>query len=150
MTPTVIAYGGRSAVRDVGKALGLGLDVVDQLAKRLDWWHRGTLDAKQLKESGVDPNDPTIRALTELTAQLLGFPRHLSQHTGGMVMTRGPLCEMVPIENAAMDDRTVIEWDKDDIDTLAMLKVDVLALGMLTVISKGFKMLEQLTPAPQY
>jgi error-prone DNA polymerase len=143
MTATVITYRGRSAVRDVGKALGLGLDVVDQLAKRLDWWHRGTLNDDQLKESGVDPSDPTIRALIGLTAQLLGFPRHLSQHTGGMVMTRGPLCEMVPIENASMDDRTVIEWDKDDIDAVGMLKVDVLALGMLTVISKGFKMLEE-------
>ena len=142
MTATVITYRGRSAVRDVGKALGLGLDVVDQLAKRLDWWHRGTLSDKQIKESGVDPRDPTVRALIALTAQLLGFPRHLSQHTGGMVMTRGPLCEMVPIENASMDDRTVVEWDKDDIDAVGMLKVDVLALGMLTVIAKGFKLLE--------
>jgi error-prone DNA polymerase len=142
MTATVITYRGRSAVRDVGKALGLGLDVVDQLAKRLDWWHRGTLSDEQLKESGVDPSDPTVRGLIGLTAQLLGFPRHLSQHTGGMVMTRGPLCELVPIENASMEDRTVIEWDKDDIDALGILKVDVLALGMLTVISKAFKLLD--------
>jgi error-prone DNA polymerase len=143
MTATVITYRGRSAVRDVGKALGLGVDVVDQLAKRLDWWHRGTLDDQQIKESGVDPTDPTIRALINLTTELLGFPRHLSQHTGGMVMTRGSLCEMVPIENASMDNRTVIEWDKNDIDALGMLKVDVLALGMLTVISKAFKLLEE-------
>src|ERR671913_825191 len=142
MTATVITYRGRSAVRDVGKALGLGLDVVDQLAKRLDWWHRGTLSDEQLKESGVDPGDATVRALIGLTAQLLGFPRHLSQHTGGMVMTRGPLCELVPIENASMANRTVIEWDKDDIHTLGILKVDVLALGMLTAISKCFRMVE--------
>jgi error-prone DNA polymerase len=145
MTATVITYRGRSAVRDVGKALGLGLDVVDQLAKRLDWWHRGTLSDEQIKESGIDPSDTTVRSLITLTAQLLGFPRHLSQHTGGMVMTRGPLCEMVPIENASMDDRTVIEWDKDDIDAVGILKVDVLALGMLTVIAKAFKFLESLS-----
>src|SRR5688572_24793872 len=143
MTATVITYRGRSAVRDVGKALGLGLDVVDQLAKRLDWWHRGTLTDEQLRESGVDPNDPTVRGMIELTAQLLGFPRHLSQHTGGMVMTRGPLCEMVPIENASMDDRTVIEWDKDDIDAVGILKVDVLALGMLTVLSKALALINK-------
>ncbi|HEX8524354.1 MAG TPA: PHP domain-containing protein [Tepidisphaeraceae bacterium] len=143
MTATVITYRGRSAVRDVGKALGLGLDVVDQLAKRLDWWHRGTLSESQLRESGIDPNDSTVTRLVHLTAQLLGFPRHLSQHTGGMVMTRGPLCEMVPIENASMEDRTVIEWDKDDIDAVGILKVDVLALGMLTALSKGLKFINQ-------
>ncbi len=141
MTATVITYRGRSAVRDVGKALGLGLDVVDQLAKRLDGWHRGTLNGEQLRDSGVDPNDATVLRLVGLTAQLLGFPRHLSQHTGGMVMTRGPLCEMVPIENASMEDRTVIEWDKDDIDALGILKVDVLALGMLTALSKGLRLI---------
>jgi error-prone DNA polymerase len=143
MTATVITYRGRSAVRDVGKALGLGLDVVDQLAKRLDWWHRGTLTNEQLRESGVDPSDPTVRGMIELTSQLLGFPRHLSQHTGGMVMTRVPLCEMVPIENASMKDRTVIEWDKDDIDAVGILKVDVLALGMLTVLSKALALINR-------
>src|SRR5204862_5912820 len=97
---------------------------------------------------GLDASDPTIRRVVHLTGQLLGFPRHLGQHTGGMVMTRGPLCEMVPIENATMPDRTVIEWDKDDIDAVGILKVDVLALGMLTVISKAFAMLEQLAPSP--
>jgi len=141
MTATVISYRGRSAVRDVGKALGLPLDRVDAMAKRLDWWDRGTLNDGQLRECGIDPADPTVHDLINLTAQLLGFPRHLSQHTGGMVMTRGPLCELVPIENASMEDRTVIEWDKDDIETLGILKVDVLALGMLTAISKGLKLL---------
>src|SRR5581483_3207767 len=89
---------------------------------------------------GLDPTDRTIRMVVSLTRELLGFPRHLSQHVGGMVMTRGPLCELVPIENASMADRTVIEWDKDDIDALGILKVDVLALGMLTALAKGMRM----------
>src|SRR5207253_3502778 len=102
-----------------------------------------------LKDVGLDPADRTVRLVVELTGQLLGFPRHLSQHVGGMVMTRGPLCEMVPIEHATMPDRTVIEWDKDDIDAVGILKVDVLALGMLTVISKALKYLnDSLPPLP--
>ena len=137
MTAVVISYRGRSAVRDVGKALGLGDDVLDGLAGKLDWWHRGTLDDAQLREAGADPADPTVRRLIALTAQLLGFPRHLSQHVGGMVISRGPLYDIVPIENAAMEGRTVIEWDKDDIHVLEMFKVDCLALGMLTALSKG-------------
>jgi error-prone DNA polymerase len=140
MTAEVITYRGRSAIRDVGKALGLSLDLVDQMAKKLDWWHMGALNEVQVNELGIDPNDRTIRMMVDLTGQLLGFPRHLSQHVGGLVMTRTPLCELVPIENASMPNRTVIEWDKDDIDTLGILKVDVLALGMLTCISKAFKM----------
>src|SRR5687768_9525963 len=91
MTAVVITYRGRSAVRDVGKALGLSLDMVDSMAKRLDWWHRGTITDEQLRESGIDPSDGTVRHLVSLTRELLGFPRHLSQHTGGLVMTRGPL-----------------------------------------------------------
>jgi error-prone DNA polymerase len=138
MTAEVISYRGRSAVRDVGKALGLSLDLVDSMAKRLDWWDRGTLSEDRIRESGLDPADRTVRLIIALTSELLGFPRHLSQHVGGMVMTRTPLCEIVPIENASMEDRTVIEWDKDDIDALGILKVDVLALGMLTCISKAF------------
>ena len=146
MTATVISYRGRSAVRDVGKALGLSLDMVDSMAKRLDWWHRGTITDAQLKDSGIDPADTTVRHLVGLTSELLGFPRHLSQHTGGMVMTRGPLSEMVPIENASMPDRTVIEWDKDDIDAVGILKVDVLALGMLTALSKALKLINDGAP----
>jgi error-prone DNA polymerase len=143
MTGVVTTYRGRSAVRDVGKALGLSLDLVDQLSKRLEGWHAGAPTETQLAELGLDPADPTLRQVIALTSELLGFPRHLSQHVGGMVMTRGPLCEMVPIENASMDDRTVIEWDKDDIDTLGILKVDVLALGMLTCISKAFELIDR-------
>ncbi|CAN5451358.1 hypothetical protein BH09PLA1_BH09PLA1_25630 [soil metagenome] len=145
MTATLITYRGRSAVRDVGKAMGMSVDMVDSLAKRLDWWHRGTLSPEQLKEAGIDPRDPTVQRVVALVAELLGFPRHLGQHTGGMIMCRGPLCEMVPIENASMEDRTVVEWDKDDIEELGLLKVDVLALGMLTCIGRAFRMLEKET-----
>jgi error-prone DNA polymerase len=141
MTAEAIAYRGRSAVRDVGKALGLGLDAVDEIAKCLNWWNSGKLTPEQLAEAGLDPNDRTVRLLVDLTHELIGFTRHLGQHVGGMVMTRGPLCELVPIENASMEGRTVIEWDKDDIDALGILKVDVLALGMLTCISKALKMI---------
>lgn len=140
MTAEVHTYRGRSAVRDVGKALGLGLDVVDVLAKRLDGWHGGVLSAEQIREAGLDPTDATVRNLVVLTEQLLGFPRHLSQHVGGLVMTRTPLEEMCPIENASMPGRTVLEWDKDDIDAVGMLKVDCLGLGMLTALGKGLRM----------
>ncbi len=137
MTASLITYRGRSAVRDVGKVLGFGQDALDQLAGKLDWWHRGTLTDAQLREAGVAPDDPTIRNLIALTTQLLGFPRHLSQHVGGMIISQRPLHEIVPIEHAAMEDRTVIEWDKDDLDVIGLFKVDLLALGMLTCISKS-------------
>ncbi|MBV8782400.1 MAG: error-prone DNA polymerase [Phycisphaerae bacterium] len=143
MTATLITYRGRSAVRDVGKALGLSIDVVDMIAGRLDWWHSGKLSDDDLRAAGLNADDPTVRLLIERTTEILGFPRHLSQHVSGMVMTRGPLCELVPIENASMENRTVIEWDKDDIDSLRILKVDVLALGMLTCISKCLAMLNE-------
>ena len=146
MTAEVITYRGRSAVRDVGKAMGLGLDAVDALAKRIESWHGGAPLDEQVREAGLDPTDRAVRLTVALTRQLLGFPRHLSQHVGGMVMTRGPLCELVPIENAAMPDRTVIEWDKDDIDALGILKVDVLALGMLTALAKGMKLVNETHP----
>ncbi len=141
MTASFITYRGRSAVRDVGKALGLGQDALDQLAGKLDWWHRGTLSDSQLCEAGVRPDDPSVRNLIALTTELLGFPRHLSQHVGGMVISQRPLCEIVPIENAAMQDRTVIEWDKDDLDVIGLFKVDILALGMLTCIAKSLTLI---------
>jgi len=137
LTAEVITYRGRSAVREVGKALGLSLDCVDRLSKSLDWWDKGVINEERLRGLGVNPRDATVRHLVHLAGEILGFPRHLSQHVGGFVITEGPLCESVPIENAAMDDRTVIEWDKDDIDALGMLKIDVLGLGMLTCISKA-------------
>ena len=136
----VITYRPRSAVRDVGKVLGLSLDAVDTLAKRLDWWHSSPLDFEIVREAGFDPGNRTIQMLLKLVHQLVGFPRHLSQHVGGFVITQGPLCETVPILNGAMPDRTFIEWDKDDLDALGMLKVDCLALGMLTAIGKCFRM----------
>ncbi|MAE65690.1 MAG: error-prone DNA polymerase [Phycisphaeraceae bacterium] len=142
LTAEVITYRGRSAVREVGKALGLSLDLVDRLARSLDWWDHGRVDPQRLAGLGLSPDDPTVTHLAGLTGEILGFPRHLSQHVGGFVITRDPLCEMVPIENAAMEDRTVIEWDKDDIDAMGMLKVDVLGLGMLTCIRKAFELVE--------
>jgi error-prone DNA polymerase len=136
----VITYRSRSAVRDVGKALGLSLDRVDAMAKSLEWWGDESLLEERLRQAGVDPTESTIRALIGLFRQIVGFPRHLSQHVGGFVITQSPLCEMVPLENGAMPDRTFIEWDKDDIDALGILKVDCLALGMLTAIHKCFEM----------
>lgn len=138
MTGVVITYRPRSAVRDVGKALGLSLDRVDNLAKRIEHFATEPEMADRCREAGIDPDSMVGSQLVELVGQLVGFPRHLSQHTGGMVMTQGPLCEMVPIENAAMDGRTVIQWNKDDLDELGILKVDCLALGMLTAIRKCF------------
>ncbi len=142
LTAEVISYRGRSAVRDVGKALGFSLDCIDQLAKDLDWWH-SDVGEDRLRAMGLDPKDPTMKRFVALVQQILGFPRHLSQHVGGFVITQGPLCELVPIENAAMPDRTVIEWDKDDIDAMGMLKVDVLGLGMLTCVRKAFELLNR-------
>jgi error-prone DNA polymerase len=138
---TVIHYRPRSAIRDVGKALGLTEDVTAALADTV-WgsWGDG-LDDKQVRQAGFDPQNGMIRRAVELATELIGFPRHLSQHVGGFVLTQDRLDTYVPIGNAAMDDRTFIEWDKDDIDTLKMMKVDVLALGMLTCIRKCFDLI---------
>lgn len=138
---TVIHYRPRSAIRDVGKALGLTEDVTAALADTV-WgsWGAG-LSEMQVKQAGFDPNNPMIFRAVELATELIEFPRHLSQHVGGYVLTQDRLDSYVPIGNAAMDDRTFIEWDKDDIDTLKMMKVDVLALGMLTCIRKCFDLI---------
>jgi error-prone DNA polymerase len=143
MTATVITYRPRSAVRDVGKALGYSLEEVDVLAKNLENYNECEKLAGRFHESGLDPRTQRARQLNALVQQVLGFPRHLSQHVGGMVLTQKPLCEIVPIENASMPGRTVIEWDKDDLDSLGILKVDCLALGMLTAIRKGFDLIRQ-------
>ena len=142
LTGTVISYRSRSAIREVCKALGLSEEISSALASGV-WgsWSDG-LPGKRIAEAGLDPENPLIRRAVQLARQLLGFPRHLSQHVGGFVLTRGPLIETVPIGNAAMQDRTFIEWDKHDIDALGIMKVDVLALGMLTCIRKAFDMLE--------
>ena len=140
---TVICYRPRSALRDVGKALGLDLAQVDRLARGMQWWDGQRIDPERIRASGFDPEDPVISRLIALTAEILGFPRHLSQHVGGFVIARGRLDELVPIENAAMPDRTVIEWDKDDLDALGLLKVDVLALGMLTALRRTFDLINE-------
>ena len=136
LTATLITYRPKSALRDVGKALGLTLDQTDRLAKSMAWWDGKRVKEDRLREAGFDPNNPVIQQLTELTHELIGFPRHLSQHTGGFVIDNRKLSRLVPIENAAMPGRTVIQWDKDDLDALGLLKVDVLALGMLTAIRR--------------
>ncbi len=148
LTAEVISYRSRSAVRDVGKALGLSLDAVDRLAKRIDHWSHTVFEGEEdggeaLRSMGFNPDDPTVRNFVRLTRELAGFPRHLGQHVGGFVITRGPLSELVPIENAAMPDRTIIEWDKDDIEAMGMLKVDCLGLGMLTCIRKAMDLIER-------
>ncbi|MGB3624213.1 MAG: error-prone DNA polymerase, partial [Henriciella sp.] len=142
LTATVISYRPRSAVREVCKALGLSEDIAAALAGTV-WGSFGSdIDARQISQAGLDPANPTVRRAIILTRQLIGCPRHLSQHVGGFVLTRGPLTETVPIGNAAMDERTFIEWDKDDIAALGIMKVDVLALGMLTCIRKAFDLLK--------
>ncbi|MCH9808363.1 MAG: error-prone DNA polymerase [Alphaproteobacteria bacterium] len=144
LAATVISYRARSAVREVGKVMGLSEDTVAALAGMV-WGTRsgGALPEAHIREAGLDPGDPLIARVIELTSELMGFPRHLSQHVGGFVLTRGPLTEVVPVGNAAMDNRTVIEWDKDDIAALGLLKVDVLGLGMLTCIHRAFDLLEK-------
>jgi DNA-directed DNA polymerase III PolC len=143
LAATVICYRPRSALRDVGKALGLDLAQVDRLARGMQWWDGQRVDPERIRASGFDPKDPVIARMIALTAEILGFPRHLSQHVGGFVIARGRLDELVPIENASMPDRTVIQWDKDDLDALGLLKVDVLALGMLSAIRRAFGLVNQ-------
>lgn len=140
---TIIHYRPRSAIRDVGKALGLTEDVTAALADTV-WgsWGKG-LNDMQVRQAGLDPQNPMINLAVELATELIEFPRHLSQHVGGYVLTQDRLDTYVPIGNAAMDDRTFIEWDKDDVDALNMMKVDVLALGMLTCIRKCFDLIDQ-------
>ena len=143
LAATVICYRARSAIREVGKALGLSGDVVAALAGMVWGWSSEAIADRRVREAGLDPEDRTLRQALDLAGELIGFPRHLSQHVGGFVITRGPLSELVPIENAAMEDRTLIEWDKDDLDTLGILKIDILALGMLTCIRRAFALIEQ-------
>ena len=138
---TLVTYRPKSAIRDVGKAMGLSEDAIGILSKTLWGWGREGIQEEYIREAGLDPNERNLRNTLRLAKELIGFPRHLSQHTGGFVITKGKLSQIVPIENAAMDDRTVIEWDKDDLDVLGMLKIDVLALGMLTCLRKGFDLL---------
>ena len=141
---TVIHYRTKRAIREVGRAMGLSEDILGAMTSQI-WGHggEGALDLTRLREIGLDPRDRRLALTLELIAEITGFPRHLSQHVGGFVITEGRLDELVPIENASMEDRTVICWDKDDIDALGILKVDVLALGMLTCLRKAFDLLAQ-------
>lgn len=143
LAATVISFRSRSAIREVGKVLGLSPDTVGVMADTV--WGMGSTGVKveHVREAGLDPMDPRIMLALELSAALCGFPRHLSQHVGGFVLTQDRLDELVPIQNAAMKDRTVVEWDKDDLDVLGIYKVDVLALGMLTALRKGFALIEK-------
>jgi error-prone DNA polymerase len=142
LAATVITYRARSAIREVGKAMGLSEDVVGAMARMTWGWSSKGVAADEVRQAGLDPEDPLIAMALSLAGELIGFPRHLSQHVGGFVITRGALEEVVPIQNAAMEDRTIVEWDKDDLDTLGILKIDVLALGMLSCIRKAFDLLE--------
>ncbi len=134
---TVITYRTRSAIRDVGKVFGLSEDVVGALASTTWGWSSEGVHDTDVRRAGLDPADHALAQALELCRQLIGFPRHLSQHVGGFVITRSRLDEMVPVMNAAMEKRTHIEWDKDDLDAVNMLKVDVLALGMLSCIRRA-------------
>lgn len=148
LAATVITYRPRSAIRDVGKALGLSLEQVDRLAKSMQWWDGKRLQAQRLKGTGFAPDNPLLRRLAVLVDTLVGFPRHLSQHVGGFVISEGQLSHLVPIENAAMPERTVIQWEKDDLEALGLLKVDVLALGMLSAIRKALQYLGAYSGQP--
>ncbi|MBT5770702.1 MAG: error-prone DNA polymerase [Rhodospirillaceae bacterium] len=141
LAATVISYRSRSALREVGKALGLTGDTVAALSGQVWGWSNDGVPDEVVRSLGLDPDDNRLSLALRLTRELIGFPRHLSQHVGGFVITRDRLDALVPIENAAMDNRTVIEWDKDDLDALGILKIDVLALGMLTCIRKAFALL---------
>ena len=141
LAATVVTYRVRSALRDAGKAMGLSKDTVDRLLSMASVWSK-PVGEERAREEGFDPEDRRLRLTLELARELYGFPRHLSQHTGGFVISREPLCEIVPIENAAMEDRTVIEWNKDDLEALGLIKVDVLGLGMLSCIRRSFELLE--------
>ena len=138
---TVISYRLRSAARDIGKALGLTLDQIEGITSQLYFWDQPRELNKRLQEAGFDSENPKIRQLLTLVGMIQGFPRHLSQHTGGFVIARDDLASLVPIENATMPERTVIQWDKDDLEALGLIKVDVLALGMLTAIKKTFDLI---------
>jgi error-prone DNA polymerase len=140
---TVISYRSRSAIRDVGKVFGLSEDVVHALSRSTWGWSDKGVSGDEARQTGLKPEDPRLSMALALADELIGFPRHLSQHVGGFVITKGPLEEVVPIGNAAMPERTFVEWDKDDLDTLGILKIDILALGMLSCIRRSFDLLRR-------
>ncbi len=139
LTGVTISYRPRSALRDMGRALGIDLDRILALAKSQHWFDGRTIHPERLLENGFDPESQLCRLWVELTQTLIGFPRHLSQHPGGFVIARDDLAQLVPVENASMDKRSVIQWDKDDLDALRLIKVDILALGMLSAIRRALE-----------
>ncbi|WP_296948521.1 error-prone DNA polymerase [uncultured Massilia sp.] len=143
LAAVVISYRPRSALRDSGRALGVDLAIVDKVCKQHHWFDGKADLLNRLAESGLDPQAPLSQQWAALAQRLLGFPRHLSQHPGGFVISRGPLSRLVPIENAAMEERSVIQWDKDDLEELGLMKVDVLALGMLSMLRRGLELVGQ-------
>ncbi|WMS88746.1 error-prone DNA polymerase [Pleionea litopenaei] len=143
LAATVITYKMKSAIRDVGKALGIDLAVVDHLSRSLAWWDKPDRLQEYFKSTHLDAQGLVAQHYYQLVMSILGFPRHLSQHVGGFVITNQPIAQLVPVENASMPDRTVIQWDKYDIEALGLLKVDVLALGMLTMIRKCLQLTAQ-------
>lgn len=143
LTAVVSTYHAAGAVRDVARTLGLPADQVDALAKCCGRWSDRIPDAARLAEAGFEADSPSLRRILVLAGQLIGFPRHLSQHPGGFVISEQPLDQLVPVENAAMADRTVIQWDKDDLDMVGLLKVDVLALGMLSALRRCFELVQR-------
>jgi error-prone DNA polymerase len=148
LTATVISYRSRSALRDAGRALGFPLDVIGALSGKLAWWDKMEQWPERIAAVGLDPASPRVKKWLWLAQQLKGFPRHLSQHVGGFVISRGRLDRLVPIENARMEARSIIQWDKDDIDALGLLKVDVLALGMLSAIRRALDWVSKKRGAP--
>ncbi|RBH53836.1 MULTISPECIES: error-prone DNA polymerase [Pseudomonas] len=150
LTAVVSTYHGAGAVRDVAKALGLPPDQINALADACGHWSDEPPAAERLRENGFDPDSPVLRRVLGLTRQLIGFPRHLSQHPGGFVISEQPLETLVPVENAAMAERTIIQWDKDDLDKVGLLKVDVLALGMLSALRRCFDLVQQYRGGPRW
>jgi len=142
LTAVVISYRPRSALRDVGRALGIDLQRIDGVAKSQQWFDGRRINPERLRENGFDPESPICQLWAGLTQQLVGFPRHLSQHPGGFVIAKERMAELVPVENASMPDRSVIQWNKDDLDELGLLKVDILALGMLSAIRRSLEFMQ--------
>src|SRR5210317_755933 len=143
LAATVITYRPRSALRDIGKVLGLSDLQVGRLSRSMQWWDGHKVDDSRILEAGLAPDSPIVKRLLYLVRELIGFPRHLSQHVGGFVISDAPLYELVPVENATMPDRTVIQWEKNDLEDLGLLKVDVLGLGMLTAIRRSFDLIRK-------
>ena len=142
LAAAVVTYRPKSAFRDVGKALGLNIEQVNRISKNFSWWDQQSSRVDRLKEAGFNPDNKVIQQLIHITQELSGFPRHLSQHVGGFVISQSALTQLVPVENASMKDRTVIQWDKDDLAVLGLLKIDILALGMLSAIRRSLHLIE--------